>query len=883
MSDRANAIKQAGVVCELLRLGLFAVVGASAGWTLATTYVDQQERHETVAWLQQADDLIPREIDNLQRSSESLALLVQQANGRFGPQELALYGPQILKDQTPNSALNLAPQGVIQGFYPTPSSTKWRGVNILRHPLYQQSSAHALRHRQSVLQGPVPLLRGGIGLIVRTPVFLGPSQQFWGFVNALGPWSSWLSQLKTQALSHQPPMRFGLQVRDSQGSIYRSPGFQQVQASGVSGIAQTVPGGSVTLVAMPTGWTASQTALMLLAPLTGASIGAGIALSMCQHQRRRQVAQLEMELSKAKALDRYQALFEESVDAVSVINRDLRFIEANARVVVMYGAESVEAFLTLQPLDFSPEHQLDGRLSAEVALERINEAFETGSVEFEYLHKRLDTGEPWLGQVSLRRIELNDQPVLMARVRDITERRRYEQRIEDLAYRDGLTGLPNRIASQEWLDRQLQQSSEQRWLLINLDIDDFRSLNEAFGQEIGDRLLCWVADALTTALPPAAWLARLDSDEFLVVLPLDGSSDGALKDAQRWVSRLQQQASDAAGEQRPNVPRVSLSAGCAIAEPGTASGALALMQQANTGLQQAKDVGRGAMELYSAAVSAVIQERLAIEQELELALAPEQQDHAFRLLYQPQVNRSGRAVRAEALLRFTGSQGQLIPPDVFIPLAERSGQIHRIGRWVMETAIHQQAIWRDEGCALMPLSINISARQLDDLPGHPPLLEQVQELLSRFQVEPQHIFLELTETALLLDSPRIRQQLRELVASGIKISLDDFGAGYSSLAVLRDYPVSQVKIDKGFTRHVGLDPRSCAIVEALVAITRARRMDLVAEGVETSEQREALIHLGLRLFQGYLYAPALTPVAFAEVLQDPDRLSRPGSQQGLAA
>ena len=287
---------------------------------------------------------------------------------------------------------------------------------------------------------------------------------------------------------------------------------------------------------------------------------------------------MALKLERAQALKRYQALFEESLDAVSVINRDLRFIEANPRVLETYGAESTEAFLQLQPLDFSPKTQPDGRPSAEVALKKIKEAFEKGSVEFEYLHRRLDTGEPWLGKVSLRRIEIDSEPVLIAVVRDITERRRYEQRINDLAYKDRLTGLPNREAAQEHLHLLLKDNSGKTRILVNLDIDNFRFFNEAFGQGSGDQLICCIADAINATLPPAGWLSRLDSDEFLAVIP--ARSEDLQMDARRWAMTLRQRTSAAVAQQNSMMPRTSLSAGCAIASDSSTADALSAMQEA---------------------------------------------------------------------------------------------------------------------------------------------------------------------------------------------------------------------------------------------------------------------------------------------------------------
>ncbi len=866
------------------RLAVAAIAGAAAGWWFGSTYVNVQQKSEISSWLAGIDDLIPSEIQRLSKSNQAIALLIRQANGRFGAADLRRWGPELLEGFSPKTAFSIAPQGVLLETVPSPRSSAWKGVNLLKHPAYQTNCWLAVRERSPILQGPIPLLEGGMSVIVRTPVFVGPQRSFWGFVNALGPWSAWVQTLDEDGKTNRLPIHVGVEVRDGENKTFRTPDYARISERGVQSRTIALPGGSITLAGAPLGLAPSQKALLVLAPLSGAAIGAGMALALGQRQRQQQLREIELELSRLQAMARYRALFEQSLDGVLLIDRTFRFIEANPAVVAMYGVESTDAFLKLSPSDCCPELQPDGRPSAEVLTERLQEAFESGAVGFECLQRRLDTGETWLGLVSLRRIELEHEPVLMARVRDITTSRRYEQRIEDLAYRDALTGLPNRIAIQEWLDQQLQQRPEQRWLLINLDLDDFRSLNTAFSQEQGDQLLRLVARRLIETLSDEARLARLGSDEFLVVLPL--SQEDAAEDwaqAEDWCRRLQQRVADAAGDLAAPLPRVSASAGCtALDTQNQETSVLALMQQANTALQQAKQDGRAGMTIYSPALKGVIQERLALEQELEQALAAGRVDQAFRLVYQPQVNRAGRVVRAEALLRFRGRDGAAISPDRFIPLAERSGQIHRLGAWVLDAAFHQQALWRDQGLSLVPLSVNVSARQFDDIAGIPPLLEQLQTLQARYGLEPRHIVLELTETALLRDDQRMQLQLRQLVAAGFKISLDDFGSGYSSLKVLRDYPVAQVKIDKTFVDHVGLDPRSCAIVQALVAITRARRMDLVAEGVETRDQREALVHLGLNFFQGYLFAPGIPPEEFAALLLNPDALASPGAQQQAA-
>ena len=859
-----------------------ALLGSATGWLACSQFIASQQEFDTSRWLLQVDRQLAREVEQLWRANQAVELLIEQADGRFSPAELQRWAPRLLQGRAPRTALSLAPQGTLTAIVPAPPTTEWRGVNLLSHPRYSTSSLRSVRNRSVVLQGPVPLLQGGLGLIVRTPVFVGPQGRFWGFVSGLGPWSTWMTSLERQAERHHFPMAVGVEVRDSLNETFRTPDYSRIAATGVVGKTMAVPGGSITLAAVPTGLAPSHRALAVVAPLTGAVTGAGLSLLVGRRQRRHQLQRLEQELIRLQAMARYRALFEASLDVVTLINRDLQFIEANPAVVELYGVESVEAFLRLTPQEFSPELQPDGRPSAEVALERISEAFERGELEFEYLHQRLDTGETWLGLVSLRRIELEDEPVLMARVRDITSSRRYEQKIEELAYRDAITGLANRVATQEWLDQQLKVQPQQPLLVINLDLDDFRSLNLAFGQEKGDQLLRHVAGRLRLAFPDAAWLARLDSDEFLMILALPaGEAAGDGDQSMAWCHHLQQQLADAAADLASPMPRLSASAGCTLVDgPAEGLSALALMQQANTALQLAKQAGRGGIAVYSQALASAIQERLALEQELEQALTGGRADQAFQLVYQPQVNRAGRVVRAEALLRFQGDDGIAISPDRLIPLAERSGQIHPIGRWVLETAFRQQAQWREAGLTLVPLAVNVSARQFDDVIGIQPLLDQLLDLQKQYNLDPRNIILELTETALLRNFETLRQQSRQIVAAGFRIALDDFGSGYSSLTVLRDYPVSQVKIDKSFVEHINLDPSSCAIVKALVAITQARRMDLVAEGVETNQQLEALTHLGLQVFQGYLFAAGLSADDFAALLRDPDGLinSRGGRQ-----
>jgi diguanylate cyclase (GGDEF)-like protein len=456
--------------------------------------------------------------------------------------------------------------------------------------------------------------------------------------------------------------------------------------------------------------------------------------------------------------------------------------------------------------------------------------------------------------------------VLIARTRDITEQRRAEEQIHRLAYRDALTGLPNRAATLEWLDHLLTQAPTAPLLLINLDLDDFRAVNQAFGQAAGDALLQAVAQTFQARLPAGAWFARLGSDDFLLVLslPMEWSELKRPVEAGRWVSRLQDWLNSSVEAMAFTLPRVTLSAGLVL-HPWQQGSAQQLLACCEAALQQAKPLGAAAYQIYSQEISQRIQRR----KELELELAGAIDAQRFELVYQPKWNRQQQLVGAEALLRFRRANGAMVSPEEFIPLAERSGQIHQIGAWVLEAVASQIAAWRAQGLMPPPIAVNVSARQLEEAPGVVPLLAQLQDLAGRYDLAPEQLLLEITETALLGDDPTIGLLLHQLVVRGYRLAIDDFGAGYSSLAVVRDYPIHELKIDQSYVQQLSGNHSCRSIVAAMVALSRGQGIGLVAEGVETEEQRLLLEELGVEQFQGYLLDQPLSADVFAERLRQP--------------
>lgn len=559
----------------------------------------------------------------------------------------------------------------------------------------------------------------------------------------------------------------------------------------------------------------------------------------------------------------FRLLFEMSLDAIVLLAPDGRVLDANPAVVAMYGAESKSAFLRLNPQDFSPDVQPDGQASAALVPAHITRALEQGSHQFEWQHRRLDNGETFLALVTLRAIHLNGDQALLAVVRDISESRRYEERLRQLAYRDALTGLPNRAASLEWLQQALATSGGQEGpspaglLVVNLDFDSFQAVNDSFGLEVGNRVLLGAAAALSQVLRAEDWLARLESDEFLVVRPLRQVDQGK---AQHFAVDLQRAVAAGLAGQRDLPIRPSLSAGVAWS-PDHGQEPVALLQAANTALMDAKRHSQKAVQLYHQDLSAAIQQRLDLELKLERAIERQQ----FHLLYQPQVNGAGELVGAEALLRWTLADGQAVSPDVFIPLAEQTGLIHPIGDWVIETACSQLAQWRRQGLRLPRLAINLSAVQFERRQSD--LDAWLMAAISRHGISPVQLELEVTETALLAYPDRARGLLYQLGAAGFCIAIDDFGTGYSSLAILHTLPVHQLKIDKSFVQRIHASRSDLAIVDASLVIAKKLGLRTVAEGVETQAQWQTLRDLGCDSFQGYWFGRPMPAEELAGLLR----------------
>ena len=438
---------------------------------------------------------------------------------------------------------------------------------------------------------------------------------------------------------------------------------------------------------------------------------------------------------------------------------------------------------------------------------------------------------------------------------DISGRKAAEDEARYLAFYDALTQLPNRRLLVDRLQQVLVNGarSGMTTAVLFVDLDNFKTLNDTRGHEVGDLLLKEVAQRLRGCVREQDTVARLGGDEFVVVLQ-NLSSDATEAAAQtRTLGELilaqLRQPYDLAGHEH----HFSASIGATLLRHHRDS-VDEVLKQADMAMYRAKDAGRNTLRFFDPDMQQAVNRRALLETELHNGLRQAQ----FLLLYQPQVDSLGHITGAEALVRWRHPVHGMVSPAEFIPLAEESGLILPLGHWVMETALRQQARWRHEPhFARLSLAINVSARQF----LQEDFVAQVLALLQSTGADPAQIKLELTESLLLDNVDNVIATMRALKAHGLGFSLDDFGTGYSSLSYLKRLPLDQIKIDQGFVRDVLLDPSDAAIARSIIGLAGSLGLDVIAEGVETTEHHQFLLSHGCRAFQGYLFG---RPLALSE-------------------
>ena len=430
---------------------------------------------------------------------------------------------------------------------------------------------------------------------------------------------------------------------------------------------------------------------------------------------------------------------------------------------------------------------------------------------------------------------------------DITEHQQQRDEIHQLAFYDALTGLANRRMLLDRLQHAVLQNQRQpgQGALLFVDLDHFKDLNDSLGHAMGDKLLQLAAQRLQQHLRKIDTLARLGGDEFVVLLT-DMHPDAELASQRAGLIAekiVQLMAEPFLLQDRP----YSLSASVGVVMFSDGCNADELLQRADLAMYDAKERGRNGARFFNQHMQAEVTARTELAAGLRQALAEQQ----FVLHFQPQILADATVAGAEVLLRWQHPTMGLIAPGQFIPVAESSGQILPIGRWVLQQACMQLAEWaRHPVSSHWYLSVNVSARQLYDV----HFVDEVKKALSDSGARPDKLLLELTESQLLQDVDVVISKMQQLQTLGVSFSLDDFGTGYSSLSYLKLLPLTQLKIDRSFVRDLLTDANDRSIIRTILALGKSLELAVIAEGVETSEQHQALAQLGCQQFQGYLFS-----------------------------
>jgi diguanylate cyclase (GGDEF)-like protein len=430
------------------------------------------------------------------------------------------------------------------------------------------------------------------------------------------------------------------------------------------------------------------------------------------------------------------------------------------------------------------------------------------------------------------------------------------------ALHDALTGLPNRVLAIDRAEQMLARArrGEQPIAVLYIDVDGFKHINDTFGHAVGDTFLKAVAARLETVVRAGDTAARLAGDEFVVLLEASTLDAGPELVAERVLDVLREpyDLTDEIGRELT----VTASIGVAYGQHGSAE---ELLADADVALYAAKEAGRNQYVTYESGMQTAAQDRITLEMDLADAIAAEE----LFLVYQPTFDlKSERTTGVEALLRWRHAERGVIAPDVFIPIAERSGLILSIGRWVLHTAALQAAEWRAQGYELA-ISVNVSGRQLD----HDELVDDVRSALLESGLQPSALTVEITETALMKDPDATARRLNAIKELGVRVAVDDFGTGYSSLAYLRQFPVDTLKIDRAFVQGIASSKESAALIQTLIDLGKTLNLETLGEGIEDLAQLEHLQRARCDSGQGFLFARPLEADALTEFLR-----SRPADQ-----
>ncbi|MCK9490574.1 MAG: bacteriohemerythrin [Sulfurimonas sp.] len=564
--------------------------------------------------------------------------------------------------------------------------------------------------------------------------------------------------------------------------------------------------------------------------------------------------QAEEELSKEKTL--LKTLVQNIPDLVWLKDRDGIYMACNKRFEDFFGAKEKD-IVGKSDHDFVNKELADFfRINDNKVMKTNKTCINEETITF------ASDGHVELVQATKIPMHNSDGSVMgvLGISRDITERQHHEKHLEYIAHYDALTGLPNRILLSDRINQALKQSNRHRFsfAVVYLDLDGFKTINDTFGHDYGDKFLELLAKYMQKSLRQGDTIARLGGDEFVVVL-LDLKTH---EDSLIMIKRLLEASSQKIIVDKIEM-QVTASLGVTFFDAGDEIDADQLLRQADQAMYQAKILGKNRFHIFDALKDKKIRTHHESLDEVQKALLNDE----FVLYYQPKVNmQSGEVVGTEALIRWNHPEHGILSPSLFLPIVDGHILSVRIGEWVLDSAMRQMSEWKDKGIDV-PTSVNVDAMQLQQS----DFVEQLKNLLKKYpKVEPKDLILEVLETSALEDIVHISQVMHACLDIGITFSLDDFGTGYSSLTYLKRLPAKELKIDKSFVCGMLEDSDDLAILDGVMSLSSAFRRDVIAEGVESVEHGEMLLKLGCKIAQGYIIAHPMPPENIEEWIKHYD-------------
>lgn len=594
--------------------------------------------------------------------------------------------------------------------------------------------------------------------------------------------------------------------------------------------------------------------------ITSLTISASISESLksydelkeVRNQLGRAVAKQMTDLETAAGeINLAESVFNENFQSIMITNQDGAIIRVNPAFTRITGYTSTEVIGQNPKILKSNRH--DKQFYDEYWAALVNE----GSWQGEIWNRRKN-GEifPTWQTVSAVHNRNGEVVQYISIFSDISEKKVTEERIYHLAHYDIVTGLRNRVAFHDQLANAIVHAGrqQQQFALLYLDLDNFKLINDASGHPFGDMLLKHVAMRIKAVIREEDLIARLGGDEFVILLTDIKTSQDAALVAEKVLDEMA----------RPVIlenNEIVVTGSMGISTyPVDGMDADTLLKHADVAMFRAKDKGRNSFQFFTAEMNAQAEERLLLESDMRKGL----QNDEFLLHYQPKVNvESGEITGCEALVRWQHPKRGMIPPNVFIPVAEETGLIRQLGEWVMRTACAQQKSWQLSNLADIAVAVNISGRQFISQ----RLIAEVQRIIEETDIDAKYLELELTESIIMENVEENIEILEQLHDMGVKLSIDDFGTGYSSMAYLKRFPIDKLKIDQSFVRDIATDPDDAAIVNATTALGHNLHMEVIAEGVETKQQLQFLKDSGCDEIQGYFFSRPLPADEFEELLK----------------